>query len=233
MGCDIHFFVETKQPDGTWKADGEFQRDEDGEWMSQIGRSLYCGRNYNLFAILADVRNGRGFAGIKTGDGFNPISDPRGVPDDASHEYKAIVDQWDGDGHSHSHHSLRQLLDFDWTQVTTCQGWCDMAEYLPWASRGHKREGPSGYCGGVSGREVKHLNEGEAAELVKQFNELSWNDREAFIKQHPNEYALAVWHPTYYDAAGSFISDTIPELLKLAGGTSGLDNVRIVFFFDN
>lgn len=235
MGCDIHLYVEKKQPDGRWQAQGEFERerDEDGGWLSHVGRRLYTGRNYNLFAILANVRNGRGFAGIKTGEGFNPISEPRGVPDDASSDYKAIVEQWGEDGHSHSHHTLRQLLDFDWTQVTTCQGWCDMAEYLPWAARGHKREGPREYCGCVNGRGIKHLNEEEAAELVKQFNELNWDDRKAFIRQHPNKYALAVWQPTYYDAAGSFISDTIPELLKLAGGTAGLDDVRIVFFFDN
>lgn len=144
MGCDIHFYVEKKQPDGTWKIHGEFTREVEDEhtWLSQDGRPLYSGRSYNLFAILADVRNGRGFAGIKTGDGFNPISEPRGVPDDASPEYKEIVEQWDGDGHSHSHHTLRQLLDYDWTQCTTCQGWATMAEYLPWASRGLTRRAP-------------------------------------------------------------------------------------------
>lgn len=235
MGCDIHLYVEKKQPDGSWQAHGAFERDDDESgWMSQSEGRLYSGRNYNLFAILADVRNGRGFAGIKTGEGFTPISDPRGIPDDASPEYKAIAEQWGGDGHSHSHHTLRQLLDFDWTQVTTCQGWCDMAEYLPWASRGWTRQGPKSCCGGVNGRDVQHLNDEEAAELVKQFAEVSdWNGRKEFAAKHPNKYALAVWNPTYYDCAGDFISDTIPELLKLAGGTSGLDDVRIVFFFDN
>ena len=44
----------------------------------------YGDRNYNLFAILANVRNGTAFAGCKTGEGFNPISNPKGVPSDAS-----------------------------------------------------------------------------------------------------------------------------------------------------
>lgn len=241
MGCDIHFYVEKKQPDGSWKIHGEFAREVDEEgtederaWLSQDGRPLYSGRNYNLFAILADVRNGRGFAGIKTGEGFNPISEPRGVPDDASPEYKEIVEQWGCDGHSHSHHTLRQLLDFDWTQSTTCQGWCDMTEYLPWAARGWTREGPKSYCGGVNGPDVKHLSEEEAAELVKQFAGVSeWSGRKEFAAKHPDKYALAVWRPTYYDCASNFIIETIPELLNLAGGTGGLDDVRIVFLFDN
>ena len=41
-------------------------------------------RNYNVFSILANVRNGYGFAGVRTGSGFDPISDGRGLPDDLS-----------------------------------------------------------------------------------------------------------------------------------------------------
>lgn len=40
-------------------------------------------RNYDLFAALADVRNGVGFAGVKTGKAIEPIAMPRGIPDDA------------------------------------------------------------------------------------------------------------------------------------------------------
>jgi hypothetical protein len=43
-------------------------------------------RNYDVFAILANVRNGRGFAGVVTGGGFNPIAMPRGLPPDVSPE---------------------------------------------------------------------------------------------------------------------------------------------------
>lgn len=46
----------------------------------------YAGRNYNLFAILADVHNGYGFAGCDTGDPFVPIAPPRGLPDDVTQE---------------------------------------------------------------------------------------------------------------------------------------------------
>jgi hypothetical protein len=78
----------------------------------------YDGRNYDLFAILADVRNGRGFAGFYTGEGFNPISDAKGLPEDVSSEVKAESDRWDCDGHSHSYFNLKELVYYDWEQTT-------------------------------------------------------------------------------------------------------------------
>ncbi len=236
MGCDVHFYTEVKQPDGTWKLFGEFEREseDEGGYLQQKGRSLYDGRNYNLFAILADVRNGRGFAGIKTGEGFNPISEPRGVPDDASAEYKEIVDNWAGDGHSHSHHTLRQLLDYDWTQTTQLQGWTSLKEWVRWApywrDRGH---GPNSYSAGVSGPDIKHLSSEQMEALTTEFRKLPHADEQAFFERNPGVYGQAVWQVPYCSAAGSFMSDTIPHLLKLANGTAGLDDIRIVFFFDN
>lgn len=232
MGCDIHLYVE-KRVNGAWKAQGDFEREvEDGE-SYLVGGKGYSDRNYNLFAILADVRNGRGFAGIKTGEGFNPISHPRGLPDDVTAEVKEISDRWDCDGHSHSYFTLRDLLDYDWTQTTGLQGWCNMEEFLPWAACGNKFKSPRGYCGGVSGGAVVHLTDEEAATLVEHFRELNWNKRNEFIKQHSGKYALAKWQEYYHQASGSFWTYFIPELLTLAGGTAGMDDVRIVFFFDN
>ena len=153
MGCDIHCYAERKNKDGKWKIIGNVEKEEDG-WIS-IDYEPYHDRNYNLFAILANVRNETAFAGCKTGEGFNPISNPKGVPSDASEEYASLIKQWDSDGHSHSYLTLRELLDYDWTQTTQLQG---------------------------------------------------------------SDY---------------FLSDTITELLKLAGGTKGIDDIRIVFFFDN
>jgi len=76
--------------------------------------SGYSDRNYGLFAILADVRNGHGFAGVRTGEPTVPISAPRGVPDDASDGYRDEVRQWGEDGHSHTWFTLAELLAYDW-----------------------------------------------------------------------------------------------------------------------
>lgn len=228
MGCDIHLYVE-KRIDGKWIAQGNFERDEDG--YTQGGDNYYDGRNYDLFAILADVRNGRGFAGVKTGDGFNPIAAPKGLPEDVSDAIKGISDRWDIDGHSHSFFTVRELLDYDWTQETGKQGWLNMPEWERWSRWGRNRGvGPNSYCGAVSGGAVKHITPEEADAL---FKDVSWRDREAIAAQHPQTYAQASWGTPYYRAAGSFIDETMSKLLKLAGGTKGIDDVRIVFFFDN
>lgn len=78
----------------------------------------YNGRNYYLFSILADVRNGYG-------DGYvEYICETKGVPDDASIGYKHIVNMWGGDGHSHSYFTLSELLDIDWDKYNK-DGWID------------------------------------------------------------------------------------------------------------
>ena len=239
MGCDIHFYVEKRNAEsGKWELVDELVREGEGDesWVStDYHKSFYNGRNYNLFAILADVRNGRGFAGIKTGEGFNPISDPRGVPEDASEGYKELVECWDGDGHSHSFHTIRQLLDYDWTQATQLQGWTNLAEWERWSEWNRKQgHGPRSYCGGVSGPNIKHVEPEEMDELVKRFDALESRDlRETFLAEHGSTYALAKWTEPYYRAADNFLSSALPRLLALAGGTSGLDDVRCVFFFDN
>ena len=240
MGCDIHLYVE-RRVDDKWLCADQMKRDEpeDGESQGYLSADynalFYKGRNYNLFAILADVRNGRGFAGVKTGDGFNPIAEPRGLPDDASPEVREISDRWDGDGHSHSYFTLRELLDYDWTQRTALQGWVEAAEWSKWSRWARAQgNGPDSYCGGVSGANVKHISAEEMDALVKDApHENQQEEYKAFFAPLAGTYALAKWGVAYYDAAGEFISETIPRLLKLAGGTQGLDDVRIVFLFDN
>lgn len=64
MGCDIHAVVERKVTN----------RDEDGtpyssRWVSAGDPDF--GRNYELFAVLADVRNY---------DDIQPVSEPKGLP---------------------------------------------------------------------------------------------------------------------------------------------------------
>lgn len=133
MGCDIHFYVEkwTSSNDYDGPKDLSEDRDqklnevlediptkfrwvsadkwvkEDGEWEIPYNSCYYSGRNYGLFSILADVRNG---------GNIDPIDYERGIPDDASTGYLYKCNQWDGDGHSHSYFTLEELLNVDWSQ---------------------------------------------------------------------------------------------------------------------
>lgn len=96
MGCDIHAFAE-KFDEGKWKQiKGRFKN----TYSESYGDEVYTGRNYELFSLLADVRNGNGIV---------PIALPKGIPTDASHGYLAKVEQYGSDGHSHSYFTLEEL----------------------------------------------------------------------------------------------------------------------------
>ncbi len=118
MGCDIHFYVERKV-DNVWCSADRWEpnpdADEEGQPSLTITYSerFYSDRNYDLFSILADVRNGSGFAGCDTGDGFVPIDEPRGLPADVSEEVLADSISWNGDGHSHSWFTVAELFEYD------------------------------------------------------------------------------------------------------------------------
>ena len=128
MGADIHFYTERYTASNNYQGPKDLAEDRntkieeviDGkplterwvsadEWSKDDDRWVhverYWSRNYYLFSILADVRNG--------GD-VEPISYPKGIPRDASSGYKYSVKQWDSDGHSHSYFTLQELLDVDW-----------------------------------------------------------------------------------------------------------------------
>lgn len=61
----------------------------------------YYGRNYQLFSLLADVRNE---------NDIEPLDDPRGVPFDLSDDLEEIYQKDDG-CHSHSYFGLNELLE--------------------------------------------------------------------------------------------------------------------------
>lgn len=197
MGTDIHLYVEQRQTDGTWKrvkpgtwkcswCDGKCTI-ESGPYHKTPGVQIPCvncegkgtvngeydDRNYSLFAILANVRNGYGFAGVDTGDGFVPISEPRGLPDDLS--FPREPDWSDDDAadnepflgdHSFSWVSLAEVLFYDYDRVTKKRGVVDSATYNEWREKGRGR--PSEYCGGISGPNVHHVSHEEMQRLIME-----------------------------------------------------------------
>jgi len=111
MGTDIHLAAEVYRDGGWHLADVDLPEN----------------RNYVSFAVLADVRNGFGFAGYDTGDTISPISLPRGLPDDMSPELlermQARGDRWIWMGeHSQSWVTLAELLSYDLDQPIILRG---------------------------------------------------------------------------------------------------------------
>ena len=165
MGTDIH---------------GVFQRHDaaTGKWVD-ITSKFEENRHYQLFAVLAGVRNGCGFAGIKTGEPVVPIAEPRGLPEDFevvngdSHpiasfdylpawrqEYRTKDDElevWMGD-HSHSWLTADEMLAWFNNAPTVVQtGILGRAVYEKW-DRGSR---PVSYCGGISGPGVVLINDNQ------------------------------------------------------------------------
>ena len=245
MGCDIHFYVE-KKVNGKWKSADSWKENkfagEAGEPDLELPyeNSFYQGRNYDLFAILANVRNGRGFAGVYTGEGFNPISDPKGLPSDLSKELKAESDYWDCDGHSHTHFTLKELLDYDWTQETMKLGVIPFQEWLRWSlyEKGNG-DSPTMYCASTN---ANTMSKDEAMEKIRQLKGLEELDaiNHLVFREIQNRtkgvskfdfYVKDSWKTSYSKSASEFLSQTMPRLLKLAEGQ--YEDVRVVFWFDN
>ena len=114
MGCDIHLYTEIKRHVNDtdmwvnadyWSINPYYKYcdEEDKKWEKELEVvSIYQGRNYELFDILAGVR----------GSGLNKISAPKGLPVDVCDIVKAESDRWGSDGHSHSYFTLKELIDY-------------------------------------------------------------------------------------------------------------------------
>jgi hypothetical protein len=100
MGCDIHLYKE-KKIGGSWVTADEWQEDKYEEGRKEVPyEKRFTDRNYNLFGVLAGVRQEYPFS-----------LTPRGLPFNMSPEVKADAEMWDADGHSHSYLSLAELKD--------------------------------------------------------------------------------------------------------------------------
>ncbi|ULO05624.1 hypothetical protein H1230_21455 [Paenibacillus sp. 19GGS1-52] len=125
MGTDIHYFVEQKMyrhryndPDrsGKWISIDKWtksswailypERDESPTWIVESNDMVFKDRNYDLFAILANIRNP---------ENMPYISEPRGLPEDVSEEIRLQIEY--GEFHSTTWFTAKELLEFNWDQV--------------------------------------------------------------------------------------------------------------------
>lgn len=226
MGCDIHCYTEVHKG-GKWikvgkifdypyhRPDEKSKIDPDGfEWNPKKTDRPYIHRNYRLFSILANVRNGFGFAGCDTGDPLVPISMPKGLPDDVSPEIKNESENWGCDGHSHSWFTLADLKSYNWDQTAVIRGFVNFIEYKTFKQKGK----PERWCGDVGGPQVMKISNKEM---------------DKFLKSNPEDlngtYTKVEWKEKYSECCKDFLESTIPDLKKL----SAPEYVRIVFWFDN
>lgn len=155
MGTDIHLTIERFDSDlQEWEVVSPENLAPQDDWEKEQGRwSWYGGRNYSLFAILADVRNGTPDGspqyGIVRGY-FKPIAPLRGIPKDASAEYREDAER--GWGHSYTWLTLKEVLDYDWSQTSTRRGYLSPMEFAELHFR--DRPIPTCWAGGTSAEKL-------------------------------------------------------------------------------
>ena len=87
MGCDIHAHIEVKM---------------EGEWKHFSNPNV--DRNYKLFALMADVRNYKN---------IEPISKPKGLPNNLTFLTKIDYENWGIDAHDESYLTVEELIELD------------------------------------------------------------------------------------------------------------------------
>lgn len=193
MGTDIHGFLESRYR-------------SDQSWFREI--EIEDSRNYRTFAVLANVRNGYGFAGVPTHRAVEPIAEPRGLPDDRTKGHGEDAD-WEFGDHSQSWLTVAEVAEWPgWDQELHEQGWISRAQYERWL------ESPGvpsdGWSGGISGHAIVHADHDKG-----DFPE-GWT------------HVSVSWSRPLRDACGLFLA-----WLNYAKAKVGDREARIVFGFDS
>lgn len=193
MGTDIHgVFQKRNKENNTWEdVETEYEFD----------------RHYQLFAVLANVRNGTEFAGITTRGHVKPIAHPRGLPEDfvmtslGHHGH-----HWLGD-HSRSWLGGKEMLDwFASTAKVLKTGVVNREVYETW----DKVSNPIVYSGSISGPQV-----------------ITVNDNSVEKELHPNwTHIQCTWTSDLAEELGYFFHQ-VKRLQDLHG------EIRFVFGFDS
>jgi len=205
MGADIHAVAQKKTPSGF--------EDVPTEWDRR--------RHYFLFAWLAGVRNGYGFAGVVTHAPITPVSEPRGLPDDfliiedhshpcrkeiapgfyAQEHWDDSVGLWLGD-HSHSWLSFDEIISAA-PPITWRTGMIDRVTFDGWDGISPPEE----WCSDVFGQGVRVAD-----------NPACVTDEDTYVR--------VCWRTTAANEIDYFLTE-IRRLKELHG------DGRIVFGFDN
>lgn len=220
MGTDIHMIAEIRK-DGIWQTilDKIFI-DREGTKFEEETCVPYSNRNYNLFGILADVRNGSGFAGCRTGEKFNPISKPKSYPKDMDERSKYFLgDEWGH--HSASYLTLKEIFDFDWTQLHRIYGIVDEEEYKNTIMKGKH---PTFWGGGIGGGNCVTLPETEMVDLIQ-----------GLIPHEEGKYYYTgcYFAPEPYSYYAKDFLVNMEKLKRYVSKSGTLEDVRIIFDFDS
>jgi hypothetical protein len=174
MGTDIHALVEISHRGEPWRP------------LKNMGMPQKGPRDYPLFALLGDSRNHSGRheprwqepQTVETPEGqkveipgwwyapddggfdrIEPISEPRGVPDDATLIWRAFVAMWEARGASLdvTWLTLEDIVNADWDQVVYSYGVLPEEDYIALRDHGTKPDIHPAAAGGEGVRTVTEI----------------------------------------------------------------------------
>lgn len=228
MGCDIHLYVEINTEVNNYKSWKIFEK------LYRIGlydkeeilhEKWYGNRNYNVFAMLADVRNYHD---------IEPISFRKGIPENTSEKIKMLYDSWAGDSHSASYFTLYQLLELEkqgyWNKTITHTGKVLIEEFddywkdLIIEKTGNKlvlKKSPDSFAQDIySPSNQNKIFDIEFKETYKESAESFIN----FIEELKKLFTEYDFYRLFKQDVKSSYEERMDYIYK---------NVRIVFWFDN
>lgn len=184
----------------------------------------FSSRNYLKFAILADVRNGYGFAGVKTFDPLPSIAPARGEPADITSEARAKL----SNEHSPTWVNLGELMDWPhWDGKLVHEGVVDEYTFLRSLITG---EDPQSWSSSISGQNIV---------TPEQYLALYGGPRELFSKAQPRAYdSTKQYHIQYrwevpLATAGHEIDEIITYMHDLIPRGGSAADVRMIMDFDS
>jgi hypothetical protein len=183
--------------------------------------AFYDGRNYQLFAILAGVRD---YGKVV------PIAKPRGVPEDLSAEVREDVDGYGPDAHGASWYTLKELLDWNWEATAGfCAGVIGLEQFKEFLKT---QKPPDGYSQGVGGPNVIVADSGWLAHEIL----LEQKNPGCHLRAGFDYYTRIKWPESYKDMAGESFLAMLEELKQYADQSPFPilhKHVRLFFYFDN
>lgn len=230
MGTDIHIYVE-EYKNGSW-AEIEPPIEADwgrmwSDWRNNDPTPDPEQRNYELFARLANVRNGYGFAGIPIFDPVVPLFAERGWPNDTSmekHTYDNITDEesgrWLGD-HSFTYLTMEEALEADWDISTKQVGVVNVENFLKWQDTGE----PDVSSGDVSGPGIVIHSDPDVYDAMIKNNEIRYDDYQRSLD------LCRIWWTSKRIGNSGFVRwvrEVLPTLTSVEP-----KNVRILIGFDS
>jgi len=177
-------------------------------------------QDYDLFAILANVRNECRYQG----DRFDSISDRRGFPEDISAEAR---DEGCTGDHSATWMTLSEILAFDWTRAVNKYGYLNGIEFERWERNRRWAPIPDVYHWDVTGADERVVSEAEMRESLARARTSSPVEQDL-----SNIYCRISWQEGYAQCAAQLWTVVLPRMLRL-GNQYGFDNVRLVMNFQS